>query len=153
MSAANRLLYEQSVVHRGYLIIPFILGNVAGTQLYSYRLLSLVSSQAPFHQAENPANHCAASPTRMIERAKAHLDEHLCEQQEPDYCQQHYVYRHNLIIISAIGDKVFYDHYPPSHLNNIAAPKLFTSEQDCITWVKQGLDRHASSTPATQGHP
>ncbi|MGF1603138.1 MAG: hypothetical protein ACFCU8_14160 [Thermosynechococcaceae cyanobacterium] len=144
MSAAPRLLYEQSGVHRGYLIIPFLYGTVTGVTLYSYRLLSLVSSQALLHRAENPCDRIAEDPLSMVAIAKAHLDEQLAEEKTPDYCQQHYVYRHNLIIISAIGDKVFYDHYPPSGLNNIAAPKLFASEQECIEWVKQGLDRPSS---------
>lgn len=129
------------MVHRGYLIIPFLYGTVTGVMLYSYRLLSLVSSQATFHRAENPCDRIAEDPLSMIEMAKAHLDEHLAEEQTPDYCQQHYVYRHNLIIISAIGDRVFYDHYPPSGLNNIAAPKIFASEQECAEWVKQGLEQ------------
>jgi hypothetical protein len=138
------MLYEQSVVHQGYLVIPFLYGTVMGTALYSYRLLSLVSHQAPFHRAENPCDRIATDPLKMIAIAKAHLNEHLATEQTPDYCQQYYVYRHHLIIISAIGDKVFYDHYPPSGLNNIAAPKIFASEQECIQWVKQGLDQRPS---------
>lgn len=148
MSAATRLLYEKSVVYRGYLIIPFLRGTIAGVMLYSYRLLSLVTHQAIFHKAENPANRCAEHLVGIIELAKSHLNQALDEAVEPNYRQQHYVYRHNLIIISAIGDKVFYDHYPPSSLHNIAAPKIFTTEQNCMAWVKQGLD-HQSSEAAS----
>ncbi len=141
MSTAVKFLYERSLVYRGYLIIPFPYSTLAGVVVYSYCLLSLVTNQAPFHRAENPAALYEETIESILEIAKTHLDQELKEVQPPDYCQQHYVYRHNLIIISAIGNKVFYDHYPPDRLNNIAAPKIFTSEQDCIAWVKQGLDR------------
>jgi hypothetical protein len=48
-----------------------------------------------------------------------------------------------LIIVFKEGGKYFYDHYPPELLNNIAAPKLFTSEYECLNWIQQGLDgRH-----------
>jgi hypothetical protein len=141
MSTAVKFLYERSVAYRGYLIIPFPYGTLAGVMVYSYRLLSLVANQAPFHRAENPADRYAETLKSIIKIAKDHLDQGLQEEQTPSYYQQHYVYRHNLIIVSAIGDKIFYDHYPPSSLNNIAAPKIFACEQDCIDWVKQGLDR------------
>lgn len=141
-----RLLYEQSTVHRGYLIIPFQYGVVAGVTLYSYRLLSLVDSQAPFHRAENPCDRFAEDPIRIIELAKEHLDNCLSDVQQPDYIQQHYIYRQNLIIISAIGEKVFYDHYPPDSLRNIAAPRIFSSEQECMDWIKQGLDQRSSTS-------
>lgn len=147
MSTAVQFLYERSVIHQGYLIIPFAYGAVAGVMLYSYSLLSLVTNQAPLHRTENPADRYAETLETIIEIAKDHLDQNPQEQQCLGYYQQHYVYRHNLIIISAIGGKVFYDHYPPNRLNNIAAPKIFASEQDCIHWVKQGLDRqHSLST-------
>jgi hypothetical protein len=140
MSTTVNFLYERSVVYRGYLIIPFPYGTLAGVRVHSYRLLSLVANQAPFHRVENPAARYAETLESIIEIAKDHLDQGLQEGQIPNYYQQHYVYRHNLIIVSAIGGKFFYDHYPPHSLNNIAAPKIFTCEQDCIDWVKQGLD-------------
>jgi hypothetical protein len=46
-----------------------------------------------------------------------------------------------LIVIHEGAGKYFYDHYKPEELNNVAAPKLFKSESDCISWIKQGLDR------------
>lgn len=141
MSKPVKFLYERSLVYRGYLIIPFPYSSLAGVVVYSYCLLSLVANNAPFHRAENPAKLYEETIANIIEIAQNHLDQELKEAQPPDYCQQHYVYRHNLIIISVIGDKVFYDHYPPNRLHNIAAPKIFASEQDCIVWVKQGLDR------------
>ncbi|PZD74855.1 hypothetical protein C1752_01006 [Acaryochloris thomasi RCC1774] len=141
MPSTIQFLYERSVIHQSYLIVPFAYGTVAGVVVYSYCLLSLVTNQAPLHKIENPADRYTERLESIIEIAKDHLDRELQEEQPLGYYQQHYVYRHNLIIISAIGGKIFYDHYPPSHLNNIAAPKIFASEQDCIHWVKQGLDR------------
>jgi hypothetical protein len=69
------------------------------------------------------------------------LDTHSDLQQIPDYPQQRYIYQDNLIVISQIAGKYFYDHYPTESLNNLSAPKLFEREDDCIAWVKQGIDR------------
>ena len=42
--------------------------------------------------------------------------------------------------------QVFYDHYPLVELINIAAPKIFESESECLAWIHQGLDfQHQSS--------
>ncbi|MEO0375138.1 MAG: hypothetical protein AAF329_11055 [Cyanobacteria bacterium P01_A01_bin.17] len=141
MVTTVQFLYEHSVIHQSYLIVPFAYGTVAGVVVYSYCLLSLVTNQAPLHRRKNPADRYTETLEGIIEIAKDHLDKNPQAEQPLSYYQRHYVYRHNLIIISAIGSKVFYDHYPPNHLNNIAAPKIFASEQDCIHWVKQGLDR------------
>ncbi|HCF29927.1 MAG TPA: hypothetical protein DEV81_22615, partial [Cyanobacteria bacterium UBA11049] len=58
-----------------------------------------------------------------------------------DSFKSRYTYRNNLIIILEISGKYFYDHYPPDNLNNIAAPRIFSSEAECINWIKQGLER------------
>lgn len=139
---SERLLYERSVVHRGYLIIPFVDSKIAGEPIYSYRLLSTVGHHVQFHQAQNPAQKHAGNVERIVAIAQNHLDTESDIDENVDYFQARYVYLDNLILISAIASKYFYDHYPPDRLQNIAAPKLFPSEQACIEWVKQGLDRH-----------
>ena len=129
------------MVHRGYLIIPFEWGTVADTPIYSYCLLAQWGRERQFHKAENPAGLHSEQVDGMIAIAQEHLDRQSDLAENGDYVQQRYVYQHNLIIISEIAGKYFYDHYPPDRLENIAAPKTFDSEQDCITWVKQGIDR------------
>jgi hypothetical protein len=46
-----------------------------------------------------------------------------------------------LIIVYQLANKYFYDHYKPENLNNVAAPKIFETEQECINWIKEGLDK------------
>ena len=58
-----------------------------------------------------------------------------------DYFKLRYVYDDDLIVIHQEADKFFYDHYKPDSLTNIAAPKIFQSEHECINWVKAGLDK------------
>jgi hypothetical protein len=55
--------------------------------------------------------------------------------------RQRYIYRGHLLIVGEIRGRYFYDHYSPYELRNIAAPKLFASESECLSWIKLGLDR------------
>jgi hypothetical protein len=73
--------------------------------------------------------------------AREHLKENSDVISSLDYFKCRYTYKENLIIIYEELGKYFYDHYKPDNLNNLAAPKLFQSEQDCLSWIKQGLDR------------
>jgi hypothetical protein len=146
-----RLLYEKSISYRGHLIIPFRFMTVSRLReepLYSYVLLSELGLEGSLHQVENPGGLCTNSPEGVVAIAQAYLDTHLPinagnagTNPKTDYFKNRYTYRDNLIIIFAMGGKYFYDHYPPDKLHNIAAPKLFTSEQDCIDWIKDGMDR------------
>lgn len=137
----SRFLYEKSVSYQGHLIIPLIFGIVDSSCIYSYTLLSELGHKGKFHKAENPATIYSNSLDEIINVAKAHLDENSDIVNSLDLFKIRYTYQDNLIIISNLSGKYFYDHYPPDQLNNIAAPKIFQSEIDCINWVKQGLDR------------
>ena len=141
MTHLPRLLYEKSTLHRGYVIIPFQMSLVAGATIYSYALLAQRGREGQFHAAENPAGLYSDQLESIIAIAQDHLDHQSDLSKSCDYFQQRYVYQNNLIIISEIAGKFFYDHYSPDRLKNIAAPKIFASELDCITWVKQGIDR------------
>lgn len=137
-----RFLYERSLAYRGYLIVPFVETTLVGESIYSYRLLSTMGQNVRFHRAENPAQQYAGQVEQILAIAQAHLDQKSDIDHHLDHFQERYVYLDNLILISAIASKYFYDHYPPDRLQNIAAPKIFPSEQACIDWVKQGIDRH-----------
>ncbi len=141
----NRFLYESSVSHRGYLIIPFGTGSVNDKKIYSYQLLCELGNRGKFHQFENPAELYSSSIEKLIAVAKKHLDQFSDILSQVDYFQSRYTYRDDLIIIHHEARKYFYDHYKPDSLKNIAAPKIFKSEQECITWVKAGLDRSGTS--------
>jgi len=141
-ASANRFLYENSVSCQGYLIIPFVLNKVETEPIFSYKLLSELGHKGQFHKAENPADLYSSTIFNIIEIAKKYLEEHSGVANKEDYFKCRYTYYHNLIVIHKEGGKCFYDHYPPDKLNNIAAPKLFKSEIDCINWVKQGLERN-----------
>jgi hypothetical protein len=136
----SRLIYENSVSYQGYLIIPFVFGKVDTYEIYSYKLLSEVGHKNQFHKAENPAKIYGSSISNIIDIAKEHIEKNSEFVHQKDGFKSRYVYRNNLIIISEEGGKYFYDHYPPELLNNIAAPKLFKSEYECLSWIKQGLD-------------
>lgn len=140
--STHRFLYENSVSYQGHLIIPFVLNKVGTEPIYSYTLLSELGHKGQFHKVENPAKLYSSSIVNIIEIAENHLDEYSDVESEEDYFKWRYTYYHNLIVIHQEGGKCFYDHYPPDKLNNIAAPKLFKSEIDCINWVKQGLKRN-----------
>jgi hypothetical protein len=138
-----RLLYEKSISYRGHLIIPFrfsTLSTVREQPLHSYVLLSELGMEGRFHQVENPGGLCTDSVEGIVSIAKKYLDSHSAINSKTDYFKNRYTYRDNLIIIFGMAGKYFYDHYPPHDLNNIAAPRIFTSEQDCIDWIKVGMD-------------
>ena len=72
------------------------------------------------------------STAGIINIAKEHLsanppDTESTRQYGVDHFKHRYTYRHNLIIVAAAQGKVFYDHYPPFELCNIAAPRIFAS--------------------------
>ncbi|NJM76790.1 MAG: hypothetical protein HC852_14620 [Acaryochloridaceae cyanobacterium RU_4_10] len=139
--AAHRYLYEKLAFHYGYLVIPFKCGMISGSDLYSYQLLCAFERQGHFHKAVNSTEEVAVSVERSIAIAQSFLAQHSDLPSAADYVQQRYVYQGNLILISEIAGKYFYDHYPPDRLTNLAAPRLFETEADCIAWVKQGIDR------------
>jgi hypothetical protein len=136
----SRLLYENSVSYKGYLIIPFIFGKADNYEIYSYKLLSEIGRKSKFHQAENPATIYGSSISNIIDIAQEHIDKNFEFVSQGDSFKSRYIYRHNLIIVFEERGKFFYDHYPPELLNNIAAPKLFKSEYECLSWIKQGLN-------------
>jgi len=137
----NRLLYDNSVSYKGYLIIPFVFGTADNYAIYSYKLLAAIGHKSMFQKTENPAGLHASSINNIIAIAQEHLDQHSETTPTLDHFQRRYTYRHNLFVIFQEAGKYFYDHYAPTSLNNIAAPKLFTSENECLTWIKQGLER------------
>jgi hypothetical protein len=139
----TRLLYESSVSHQGYLIIPFVFGKADNYEIYSYKLLSEIGHKSQFHKAENPAGIYGSSISNIVDIAKEHVEKNPEEFTGGDNFKSRYIYRSNLILVFQEGGKYFYDHYPPELLNNIAAPKLFKSEYDCLSWISQGLEgRH-----------
>ena len=140
--SAHRFLYENSVSYQGHLIIPFLLKKLEIEPIYSYTLLSDLGYKGQFHKVDNPAQVYSNSVSNIIELAKQHLETHSDINSKIDYFKNRYTYYYNLIVIHEQVGKYFYDHYPPEQLNNIAAPKLFKSESDCINWVKTGLERN-----------
>ncbi|MEM7554326.1 MAG: hypothetical protein AAF378_09535 [Cyanobacteria bacterium P01_A01_bin.84] len=140
----GRLLYEQSVSHKGYLIIPFVFASADNYEIYSYKILSANNYKSKFHKAENPTGIYGSSIENIVEIAKDHLDTisefRSVDNTQTDDFKTRYTYRNNLIIVAQEAGKYFYNHYPPDSLNNIAAPKLFQSEFECINWIKHGLD-------------
>ncbi|MEH1824559.1 MAG: hypothetical protein V7L22_04190 [Nostoc sp.] len=139
----SRLLYENSVSYQGYLIIPFVFSKADNYEIYSYKLISEIAHRSKFHKVENPVGLYGSSISNIIDIAKEHIDQNSEFVHRGDSFKSRYIYRNNLIIIFQEEDKYFYDHYPPELLNNIAAPKLFKSEYECLTWIKQGFDgRH-----------
>jgi hypothetical protein len=139
--AAHRYLYEKLALHYGYLVIPFRCGAISGADLYSYQLLCAFERQGQFNREVNPTEEYSASVERVVAIAQAYLEAHSDLPSAINYVQQRYVYKDNLILISEIAGQYFYDHYPPDTLTNLAAPRLFETEADCIAWVKQGIDR------------
>jgi hypothetical protein len=139
----NRLLYEHSTSYEGHLIIPFVFGAIDQQTIYSYKLLSELGHKGELHKLENPAGMYANSLSSIITIAKEHLDYHSDVDSKQDYFKNRYTYQNHLIIILRQGEKYFYDHYPPHELNNIAAPKIFASERECLKWIKQGLSASA----------
>ena len=139
----SRLLYENSVSYKGYLIIPFVYGKADNYEIFSYKVLAEIGHKSRFHKADNPAQIYGSNINNIVEIAKEHIDINADFGHQGDSFKSRYIYRHNLIIVYHENGKYFYDHYPPELLNNIAAPKLFKSEFECLNWVQQGLDgRH-----------
>lgn len=138
----SRLLYESSVSYKGYLIIPFVFGIVDCQTIYSYKLLSDQGYKGKLHKSENPSGICSDTVEEILDIAKEYLDSNIDVLTSEDNFNRRYTYRYNLIIIYEVLGKYFYDHYSPDNLNNIAAPRIFTSEAECIKWIKQGLDFH-----------
>ncbi|WP_026736452.1 hypothetical protein [Fischerella sp. PCC 9605] len=136
----GHLLYKNSLSYKGYLIIPFVFGKADTYEIYSYKLLSEIGRKSRFHKAENPAQMYGSSISNVLDIAKEHIDKNLEFVSQGDSFKYRYVYRNNLIIVYRESGKYFYDHYPPDSLNNIAAPRVFTSEYECLKWIKQGLD-------------
>ena len=146
-----RLLYELSVTYRGYLIIPFVGGSIAGEEIYSYALLSELGHRGQFHKATNPSEEFSGRVEDLLKIARVHIAQHSETDSDTDYFKHRYTYRNNLIIVLRQGKKVFYDHYPPSELTNIAAPKIFEGESECLTWIRQGIDfQHQPSSSYTE---
>jgi hypothetical protein len=137
----SSLIYEKSVSYKGHLIIPFVFGMVDDQSIYSYKFLSELGHKGKFHKSENPSGIYSNSVEGTIAIAKEYLDENSEFFSREDYFKHRYTYRQNLIIIHQEVGKYFYDHYKPDTLNNVAAPKIFKSELECIGWIKQGLDR------------
>ena len=133
-------IYEKSVSYKGHLIVPFVGGIADANPIYSYILLSERGHTGKFHKAENPAGIYSGSIEGIINVAKSHLDINSDVLSSSDNFKCRYTYRHNLIIIYEVAGKYFYDHYKPDSLNNVAAPKIFQSETECINWLKQKLD-------------
>jgi hypothetical protein len=143
----SRLLYEKSVSYQGHLIIPFVFTKADDQPIYSYKLLSELGHKGNFHQADNPAGMYSDNCENIVKIAKEHLDVNSdvsSESSDVTFFKRRYTYRYNLIILHGKAGKYFYDHYRPDSLNNIAAPKIFESEIECISWIKQGLDRAPS---------
>ncbi|MEM9216913.1 MAG: hypothetical protein AAGD25_21510 [Cyanobacteria bacterium P01_F01_bin.150] len=156
----SRLLYEQSTSYHGHLIIPFLYQTLAGKEIFSYRLLSEWGYKGRLHRAENPGGIYSCSASGITQIAREYLD--VKAQQDinaskssgtivtpdsntlalpsRDYFRDRYTYRENLIIVFHARHKFFYDHYPPTSLKNIAAPKIFNTERACLTWIKNGID-------------
>jgi hypothetical protein len=135
----SRLIYEKSVSYEGYLIVPFVFDKVDNYEIYSYKLLSELGSKSRFHKKDNPAKIYGNSTDSILQIAKEHIDKNLEFSSQSDYFKSRYIYKHNLIIVFQEAGKYFYDHYAPDSLNNIAAPKIFKSEYECLNWIKEGL--------------
>ncbi len=106
----------------------------------SYTLLSDLGHRGRFHKADNPSETFSNTIEGILKIAREHLTQHSEINSETDYFKHRYTYRNNLIIVLHQAGKVFYDHYPPDELTNIAAPKLFKNESDCLMWIQQGFN-------------
>ena len=118
----DRFLYEKSVTYQECLIIPFVFSYIEQQNVYSYALLSEQGYASQLHQADNPAQLYSQNLADLIAIAQKHLDNQVILEGS-NYFRQRYTYSHNLIVIHQEGGKCYYDHYPPSKLVNIAAPK------------------------------
>lgn len=136
----GRLLYEHSASYSGHLVIPFVLATIWRETIYSYRLLSDQGNQGKFHKATNPSEVCDRTLTGILYQAREFLARQFNLHSEGNYFQRRYTYCNHLIITHETAGRWFYDHYALDELHNIAAPKLFSSEHECLMWVRQGLD-------------
>lgn len=157
ISMESPFLYEQAQSDRGHLIVPFQYAQVSGYPIYSYALLCASGHRGTFHQAINPAQLHSISLEGILDIAQEHLAQADLAQADlaapdrdrpetipnrlSDAFRQRYIYRGHLLIVGELRGRYFYDHYSPYELRNIAAPKLFASESECISWIKLGLDR------------
>lgn len=141
----HRLLYEYSVSYQGHLIIPYVQVRFAERSIYSYKLLSALGYKGKFHKADNPVGLHSSRGSEIVAIAKEHLAQYSDVASQVDCFKGRYTYRDNLIIVYQEADRCFYDHYPPRDLNNIAAPRVFQTESECLIWVKQGFDRNYAS--------
>ena len=133
--------YDKAATHRGFLIVPFEVTRISGRPIYSYVLLSGYGYQHQWHKSENLAGIYAEDIYEVIVHAKAHLDrEDACGGKQGHFSSS-YTYLRNLIVIYEAAGRFYYDHYAPERLTNIAAPKLFSSKEKCIDWVRTGLLR------------
>ncbi len=136
----SRLFYENSVAYKGFLIIPFVFNQVGEHNIYSYKLLAEVGYASSLHKAENPAKTYGTSIEHIIAIAQEHIDRFKDVAKSDDGFALRYTYRNHLVVISEKDGKYLYSHYPPESLNNIAPPKLFNSQFECTSWIKQDLD-------------
>ena len=148
------LLYEKSVSFKGFLIIPIVYSRLNRETIYTYWLLADVGRQSSLHRVNNPAGLYSRTIDGIVKIAKEHLAANppgteFTNRYGVDHFKHRYTYRDNLIIVAEVQGKIFYDHYPPFNLRNIAAPRIFVSEQDCILWIKQGLDHNHPSAENT----
>ena len=134
--------YDKATAHRGFLIVPFEVTRLSGRPLYSYVLLSGYGSQHQWHKSGNLAGIYAEDIYDVIHHAKVHLDRQDACGGKSGHFSNSYTYLRNLVVIYESADRYYYDHYAPDSLTNIAAPKLFSSKEECIEWVRAGLLRH-----------
>lgn len=142
----SRLLYEHSLSYKGHLIIPYIFSQANFQDIYSYKLLSEDGRKGKFERHDNPAGLYSSDLGQILQIAQDNLDKHSDIVNNCDYFKWRYTYGNHLIIVHEMSGKYYYDHYKPNSLNNIAAPKLFVSEYDCIMWVKQGLEKNSTQS-------
>ena len=139
----TKYLYEKAASHRGFLIIPYEAARLSGRPLYSYVLLAGYGYQHQWHKTENLAGVYTEDIYEVVIHAKAHLDRHEACGGKESHFSGSYTYLRNLVVIYEAAGRFYYDQYAPESLTNIAAPKLFSTKQDCIEWVRLGLLRRA----------
>ena len=140
-----RLLYETSVTYRGYLIIPFVGGSIAGEEIYSYVLPSELGHGGQFHREANPSEEFSGRVEDLVKIAQAHLAQYL-EIDDIDYFKHRYNYRNSLIIVLRKGRKVFgvagckYE-LPSSRSGARASPTLLPGEKGARSLVPSPFGR------------
>jgi hypothetical protein len=135
----NRFLYGKSATYRGYLIIPFVFYRLNALDIYSYCLLSERGNKDKLHKQTNPAKLYSSSLTTILNIAIEHLKQQVNYVGDVNFFKLRYTYDNNLIILHQEEDKWTYEHYPPTQLQNIAAPKRFKDRFECLNWLKEGL--------------